>query len=142
MVLFKALGNVGISSKPIRLNLHSILFLCICLGRVLIRPHKPSGIFSISIKNRTNLKQNLIISPEYLILTFVMFVRTTLSSSKFLSTRKWTACKADYNFFLSRPWTPWTLRYFFSEGEVRPLRFFVINNMTYTQIAKKLQVGW
>ncbi len=45
-------------------------------------PDKPLGIFSRSSKNKTNRKQNLIIFPEYLILTFLMFVRTTLSSSK------------------------------------------------------------
>jgi hypothetical protein len=43
---------------------------------------KPSGIFSRSSENKTNRKQNLIIFPRYLILTIVMFVRTTLSSSK------------------------------------------------------------
>ncbi len=48
---------------------------------------KPSGIFSRSYENRTNCKQNLIIFPEYLILTFVMFVRTTLRSSKLYSMR-------------------------------------------------------
>ncbi len=37
---------------------------------------KPSGILSRSSKNKTNRKRDLIIFPEYLILTFMMFVRT------------------------------------------------------------------
>jgi hypothetical protein len=45
-------------------------------------PDKPSSIFSRSSQNRTNRKQNSIIFTNYLILTVVMFVRTTFISSK------------------------------------------------------------
>ena len=48
----------------------------------LFATQKPSGIFSRSSENKTNCKRNLIFSPEYLVLTFLMFVRTTLISSK------------------------------------------------------------
>ncbi len=58
--------NLGV----LRLFIFRLRLITISVGMLC----KPSGVFSRSSENKTNRKRNLIIFPEYLILTFVMFV--------------------------------------------------------------------
>jgi hypothetical protein len=79
MVIFKALTNVGISSKPIILILRSISFSCNCLGRVLIRPRilryvydKPVGAalrkqYGIIVHNVVDIRYDTLLVESFMI---------------------------------------------------------------------------